>query len=199
MLGRAGWPLLGLYLAVVGAATVVFAGRHSGSETPRYAVPAPRPGVRENFAALSAGAVLRVSSYDWLHSHHPLYAIDGLVKPLEVEKWASSDRDRAPWMEILPAVRVDVDRVDLDLAGAFEGADLTMREFVLRCLRDEGSVVKVIAERAVHDNTDARPRLPLRCPGTDRLRIEFLVEGKSRPRGVVRLYEVAVWGVPTAP
>ena len=199
MLGRAGWPLLGLYLAVVGAATAVFASRRPVAETPRYAVPVPRPGVRADFAALSAGAVVRVSSFDWFHSHHPLYAIDGLAKPEKTEKWATPQKDRAPWIEIELAVRVDVDELDLVLAGAFEDKSLTNRDFVLRCLRDEGAGEAVVNAQVVSGNEDPQPKFPLACPGTDRVRIEFRVEPIGKSRDVARVYEVSVWGKPTAP
>ncbi|MBI5500384.1 MAG: hypothetical protein HY907_09085 [Deltaproteobacteria bacterium] len=198
-LGRAGWPLLGLYLAVVGAATAVFASRRPTPETPRYAAPAPAPGVRANFAALSAGAVLRVSSYDWFHSHHPLYAIDELVKPEKTEKWATVQKDRAPWLEIKLAVRADLDELALVLAGAFEDKSFTNREFRVRCLRDERDGGTVVREHVVHGNTDAQPKLPLDCPATDRVRIEFQVERVGKSADVVRLYEVSVWGRPATP
>ncbi|MBI5490682.1 MAG: hypothetical protein HY905_25330 [Deltaproteobacteria bacterium] len=198
-LGRAGWPLLGLYLAVVGAATAVFAGRRPVPETSRYSVPAPLPGVRTNFAALSGGAVLRVSSFDWFHSHHPLYAIDEQAKPDKTEKWATVQKDRAPWIEIELAVRVDVDEIDLVLAGAFEAKEFTNRDFVVRCLRDQGAGETVVAKREVSGNEDPRPKVPLACPGTNRVRIEFLVEPIGKSRDVARVYEVSVWGKPAAP
>ena len=131
-IGRAGWRLFGLYLAVVGAATAVFAGRRPAPETLRFDVPAPTPGARANFAALSGGASVRVSSFDWFNAHHPMYVIDGLAEPSKTEKWATPVKDRAPWIEIRPAVRVDVDEVDLALAGIIEDPKFTNREFVVR-------------------------------------------------------------------
>jgi len=199
ILGRAGWPLLGLYLVVVGAATAAFAGRRPIVETPEYAVPAPVPGVRADFAAVSAGAVVRVSSFEWFRSHHPLYAIDGQDRPERTEKWATPQRDRDPWIEIRLAVRVDVDEMDLDLAGAFEDPAFTNRDYVVRCLRDEGADETLVYEWIVRGNTDAHPKHRLNCPGTDRVRVEFQVEPIGQPRDVARIYEIAVWGRPTAP
>jgi hypothetical protein len=198
-LRRLGHFLVAAYLVLFAVGFVVFLRERPVPATPWLDIPPPAPGVRANLASFLNGGSVAVSSFDLFRSHNPMYLIDGTLKPTNVEKWATLRGDRQPFAEIRLAARADVDEVDLELGGAFEDAGYTMRTYVLYCLRDEPGGEEVVSELPVSGNTEARPKYRLRCPATDRVRIEFEVEGRKSAREVVRMYEFQVWGTPLVP
>jgi len=196
---RLGQFLVAAYLVVFAVGFVAFLRERPVPATPWLDVPPPAPGVRVNLASYLNGASVAVSGFDPFRSHNPMYLIDGNPKPTNVEKWATVRSDRYPFAEVRLAARSDVDEVDLELGGAYEDAGFTMHDYVLRCLRDEPGGEEVVSELPVSGNTEARPKHRLRCPATDRVRIDFEVEARKSAREVVRMYEFQVWGTPLAP
>ena len=89
------WPIRILWLGYAAASSVGLVGWLAADpviETPAYVAGAPATGsgALSNLAALSRGGRVRVSSYHWFRSHHPLYLIDEYPRPSRFEKWVSA-------------------------------------------------------------------------------------------------------------
>ncbi|MBN1945712.1 MAG: hypothetical protein JW797_08540 [Bradymonadales bacterium] len=194
-IARHPWGWTWLYLALVVGGLLQFLGRRPTIQTETYAVAPPLPEDGEiNLASLYRGGSVWVSSFDTHHLHHPLYAIDERANPTLLEKWATVQADREPWIEVRLARRADVHRVVLALAGAREDGVLTMIDYDIQCLREEQGEVWLVRDLAIHGNRESSPSHPLECSATDRVRIGFWVAPEGQPRDVVRLYEIQVLG-----
>jgi hypothetical protein len=180
---------------VYAAAVLVLVARFAWS-TPEIATPliqpfeVPRRGFVLNLAARSAGARVQVSDYDVYRGSHPLYAIDEEPSPAADEQWASlPHRDGSPaWLDVILAARSDVRWVKLALAGSRADSEPSARDFDLVCVRAGAE----IGRARVRGNVDARPRVLLGCPSTDRVRLE--IRPAPPPLDRARLYEIEVWG-----
>jgi hypothetical protein len=173
---------------VLGAGLLRFAGARPAIETAFPRRGAETPG-RANLAQFSEGSTLRVSSVEWALRHHPGYLVDGHERPIPIEKWVSARSDPAPWADVLLDRVRDVDEVALELAGAHEPAEYTMRAYRIDCFR--GEVLR--SSRWVGSNDEPRPRHEVSCRQVDRVRVTFGVEPRSA-RDVARVYELEVWG-----
>jgi hypothetical protein len=176
-------------LTVVGVAAFVL---HPTPDpwTPAVADAQPPPrdaSGRTNWAALAAGARVRANEWDYFHSHHPLFLIDGEPEPSLSEKWASLPKDPYPWLEIALDGPHDIDEVVVRHAGWRESAAYTNDRYAVRCYRGDA----LVAEAGVIDNQEAVARHPLECPQTDRIRLDFDCTGRV---DVARIYEVEAWG-----
>jgi len=178
---------LGLVAAgwLLGLLAFVRADGHFQASLPRRR--GPLPGTH-NLALWDQGPTVRASSYfaDWQSPHHPLFLVDGREHPDLVEKWASAEQDRHPWVEILWREPHDLERVVLRHAGSFEAAGMTARTYHLQCLPDTGSGPKV----DVYSNDAAVAEHPLACARARGVRIRFDRDGGD----IVRLFEVETWG-----
>jgi hypothetical protein len=132
---------------------------------------------------------VRVSSVEWALRHHPGYLVDGHARPSAIEKWVSARKDLAPWAEVQFDQPHHVEEVALELAGAHEPAEYTMRRYRIDCFR--GAVL--LASTPVASNSDPRPRHALNCPRADRVRVTFGIEPRTA-RDVARVYEIEVFG-----
>jgi hypothetical protein len=146
---------------------------------------------RRNLAQVTAGGVVRVSSYDVFRYHHPLFAVDGEASPTLVEKWASARNDPSPWIEVRLPAPAQIEGIRLVLGGAYESDEFTQRDYSIVCLRSDEPGAPV-TQLDVRGNSEARPYHEVMCADTLRLRVNFGPE--PWPRAVVRLYELEVWG-----
>ena len=173
------------YGALLAIALTVVLLRTPHPITPPY--DATEGGSPDDLAHYCQGVRAQVSSYDVFANHHPIFAIDGRGSHEALEKWASSNRDAEPWIELLFPAPVDFSTVRLLHAGYFESADYTMRSYRLSCTNGE----KVVGELSVEGNEVPDPEHPLSCIAVDRLRIQYQIE-PGTGRDVVRLYEIEV-------
>lgn len=147
------------------------------------------PAGEHNLASYRYGPRLRASSYfrDSEAHHHPMWLVDEQQRPSLIAKWASSERDRRPWLSIAWREPRTLERVRIQHAGAFEPAEFTARSYRLRCLQRDG----IGAELMVRGNRDAHAEHRLACSDALGVRIDFL----RRPRAqIVRVFEVEAWG-----
>lgn len=160
-----------------------------------FAVDVPRieqpPQGRHNLAQVSLGPTVRASSFyaDWSAHHHPLFLIDGRAQPQALEKWASSPRDRRPWVEILWREDRELDTVVVRHAGSVEDAGLTVRRYQITCL-DAGGRRRLASALRVDDNSQTVATHPLHCAHSRGLRVDVWTEAND----VARLYEIEAWG-----
>ncbi len=187
------WKKLGLGVAgllasgwLFGLVCFVRADGHFEATLPRRGSPAA--GVH-NLSRWTEGPTVRASSYfgDWQSHHHPLVLVDGRDHPDLIEKWASAERDRHPWLEILWREPHDLERVVLRHAGSVEAAEMTARTYHIECLREDGGTGPKVD---VYSNDAAIAEHPLVCGQARGVRIRFERNGG----GIVRLYEVETWG-----
>jgi len=157
---------------------------------PRTAAPGAG---RVNLAHFTRGPIVRASSSDSNRRHHPGYLVDGHAGAHETEKWASTYGDAEPWLEVELDGPHDVDEVALELPSAHrEPPSLDLRRYRIDCFRGPGASSNV-GSLEVQANIDARPRHPMVCPRTSRVRVSFVLEPNT-PLDVARVYEVEVWG-----
>lgn len=186
MIRRALWAALALYLALLTAGIVTVALRHPtlearpGLPTRAGVGPLTRPG---------GGAWVSASSAHSRGLHQPIFAIDGVQRPSQTEKWASDPSDPAPWLQINLLAPARLRRVTLTHAGAFERPDLTMDYYDLICLRQGQEQRRV----PIRGNTDHVAHHDLDCPDADALRVRFYPWPRG-PRQVARLYELTLHG-----
>jgi hypothetical protein len=153
---------------------------------PRRELP---PVGQQNLASYRYGPRLRASSYfrDAQSHHHPMFLVDERGTPSLIEKWASAQRDRKPWLSISWREARTLERVRIQHAGLFESADLSARRYRLRCLSKEG----VSGELLVEHNRANVAEHRLACSQVFGLRIDFL---QKRAEEIVRVFEVEAWG-----
>ena len=181
-----------LTLGLLGAAwlfglvTFVAAHGHFEATLPRRRSP---PAEIHNLSLWDLGPTVRTSSFygDWLGHHHPLFLVDGRGQPELVEKWASAERDRHPWLEITWREPHDLERVVLRHAGSVEAAAFTARHYTIRCLTKSGAAPSL----EVRSNEAAVASHDLICRHARGVRIEFL---RGAGEDIVRLFEVETWG-----
>jgi hypothetical protein len=193
-IGRFGRLVVLAYLVVLAVGFSAFLRAKPVPASPRLDVPPPAPGVRANLANYLNGGSVAVSGFELFRSHNPIYLIDGNPKPDRGEKWATLQSDLHPFADVRLAGRADVDEIDLELGGAWEDNAYSMRDFRIRCLRDEPGGEVVVLEKDVRGNTEPKPKFTVRCPATDHVRFDFHVEELRSARDVVRMYEIQVWG-----
>lgn len=189
MSARATWLVRGVVGATAAAwlvALVLFVVARPELQT-RLPALAPHPHEPHNLVAREYGPQITASSGSWAPLHHPAYLVDGNDAPTPVEKWVSDTEDKAPWVQLGWDRPRTVSAVSLVHAGAYESAQFTMHNYVIRCL-PEGQ-----PELHVHDNQQARVTHALTCPNALAIRLEFSVIGSAGP-DLVRLYEVGVQG-----
>ena len=118
--------------------------------------------------------------------HHPLFLVDGRAQPAIVEKWASAQHDRHPWVEILWRMPHDLERVVLRHAGWRETSAFTVRHYTIRCLdaSGHGAMLEIVA------NQSAIATHALGCHQARGIRLEF----ERNEDDIVRLFEVETWG-----
>ncbi len=169
-----------------GLVSFVAADGHFELTLPRLRNP---PAGLHNLSLWDLGPTIRASSFygDWGSHHHPAFLVDGRVHPDMVEKWASAERDRHPWVEITWREKHDLERVVIRHAGSVESSDLTAHRYTLRCLG--GSEPAPTLE--VTSNQDSVATHPLACSQVQGIRIDFV---PNDSKGIVRIYEVETWG-----
>jgi hypothetical protein len=147
------------------------------------------PRAEHNFASYRYGPRIRASSYfrDAIAHHHPMFVVDERRSPSLMEKWASAEPDRRPWLSITWREPHDLARVRIQHAGMREQAELSARKYRLRCLTRDG----VKGELMVEGNRAAVAEHPLICKGVLGLRIDFL---RGRREEITRVFEVEAWG-----
>ena len=182
MLGLA--AACGLWLC--GLVSFVAADGHIEIVLPRRRTP---PAGLHNLALWDLGPTIRASSYygDWQSQHHPAFLVDGQWPSDNVQKWASADRDRHPWVEILWREHHDLERVVIRHAGVVEAAGLTANHYTLRCLSANGQGPSL----EVASNQDAVATHDLACAQARGVRIEFVPKDS---KDIIRIYEVETWG-----
>lgn len=186
------WKKLGLAAAglvaggwLIGLVLLVRADGHFEATLPRRQAPLA---ATHNLSLWDQGPTLRASSYfgDWMSHHHPFFLVDGRPHPELGEKWASAERDRAPWIEILWREPHDLERVVLRHAGTVEAAELTAQTYHITCLLDGADGPKV----HVYSNDAAVAEHPLACNGARGVRVRFDRGGGH----IIRLFELETWG-----
>jgi hypothetical protein len=150
----------------------------------------PDPPERHNLASWDLGPTIRASSYhdDLGTQHHPAFLVDGRAFPDPIEKWASSERDRHPWVEISWREPHDVDRVLVRHAGDREFTEYTARNYRIRCLLERGVGPSV----DVKDNRESVASHAIECQRARGVRLDIEPNG---PTEIVRVYEVEAWGL----
>lgn len=197
---RDAWPPLAYKVASAALAvytiTLMVAGwrvaaRDTDPVTPPLKGLTWRAAESDKINTLDKGARVRVSSFHAHGRHHPVYLVDGRRRPATTTaKWVSAPEDRAPWVEVRLAAPRQIKRVELAHAGLREHGSYTMRRYTLTCLNTSSQVV---ATMAVEANTAPVARHQIDCPETITVRLEFDVEPLNTARGVVRLYEIALY------
>ena len=174
----------GLWL--FGLVSFVAADGHIEVVLPRRRTP---PAEVHNFSLWDLGPTIRASSFygDWASLHHPAFLVDGKWPSDKVEKWASAERDRQPWIELLWRESHTLERVVIRHAGAVEDAGLTANHYTLRCLTASGQGPSL----EVVSNLDAVATHDLACAQARGVRIEF--EPKDS-KDIIRIFEVETWG-----
>lgn len=185
---RGGWRWLAAALALLWLFGLIGFLRADG--VVRLSMPrreSPGPG-ELNLASYRYGPTVRASSYyrDPTAHHHPMYLVDERRSPALVEKWATAPYDREPWVEIEWRESRQLERVVVHHAGTREGAELTIRSYVVRCL---GSDAAPSVE--VSDNQLAVAVHPLRCDGARGVRLELTPNERG---DLVRVFEIEAWG-----
>jgi len=147
------------------------------------------PAGEHNLASYRYGPRVRASSYfrDSEAHHHPMWLVDEQLKPSLIAKWASSERDRRPWLSIAWREPRQLERVRIQHAGAFERTEFTARSYRLRCLLRAGIGTELI----VRGNREALAEHRLVCAGALGIRIDFLRKARAE---IVRVFEVEAWG-----
>ena len=168
-----------------GLVSFVAADGHFEATLPRQRT---EPADIHNLALWDLGPTVRASSYfgDWLSHHHPLFLVDGRMRPDLVEKWASAERDHHPWVEILWREEHDLERVVIRHAGWLETPVFTIRRYSIRCLTASGQGGRLDVE----SNEAAVATHALGCPRARGVRIDFERNGDD----IVRIFEVETWG-----
>jgi hypothetical protein len=169
-----------------GLLAFVRADGHFEATLPRRKAP---PAHEHNLSSWEYGPTVRASSYfaDWGGQHHPLFLVDGRTGPLAVEKWASAEPDRHPWIEILWREEHDLARVVLQHAGTAESSDFNARRYAITCLTAHGQGPSL----AVDDNRATVATHALSCAHARGIRVAF---EPNDDRAIVRVYEVETWG-----
>ena len=181
----------GLWL--FGLVSFVAADGHIEVVLPRRRTP---PAESHNLSLWDLGPTVRASSYygDWQSQHHPAFLVDGKWPSDKVEKWASAERDRHPWVEILWRENHNLERVVIRHAGAVEDVGLTAKRYTLRCLTTSGEGPAL----EVESNNDAVATHELACTRARGLRIAFEPGGNpgenKDSKDIIRIFEVETWG-----
>jgi hypothetical protein len=168
-----------------GAWAVVAAAGHFEATLPRQRA---EPTDLHNLALWDLGPTVRASSYfaDWTAHHHPLFVVDGRGPSDIAEKWASGNRDPAPWLEILWREPHDLERVVIKHAGWLEDSGMTAHRYSLRCLGAAGQEPRI----DITDNQEAVATHALSCAKARGIHIDFQRNGDD----IVRVFEVEAWG-----
>jgi hypothetical protein len=168
-----------------GLSSFVAADGHFEGTLPRQRA---EPEGLHNLALWDLGPTVRASSYfaDWLNHHHPFFMVDGREHPDMVEKWASGERDKHPWVEILWREEHALARVVIHHAGSIEDAALTLRRYSVTCLTAAGRGPRV----DIDANQEPVATHELVCPRARGIRIDCTRNGDD----IVRFYEVEAWG-----
>jgi hypothetical protein len=174
----------GLWLR--GLVSFVAADGHFELTLPRLRNP---PAGLHNLSLWDLGPTIRASSFygDWGSHHHPAFLVDGRVHPDQVEKWASAEHDRHPWVEISWREKHDLERVVIRHAGSVEATDLTAHRYTLHCLDDGGQAPSL----EVTSNEDSVATHQLVCTQVRGIRIDFVPKDS---KDIIRIYEVETWG-----
>jgi hypothetical protein len=147
------------------------------------------PAELHNLSLWDLGPTIRASSFygDFLSLHHPAFLVDGRSTPDRVEKWASAEHDRHPWVEITWRELHNLERVVIRHAGSLESDDMTARHYTLRCLTSSGQGPSL----EVQFNQAAMAYHDLVCAQARGVRIEFVPKDS---KDIIRVYEVETWG-----
>ena len=147
------------------------------------------PKQRHDVSLWEFGPTLRASSYygDYGSLHHPAFLVDGRVKPDRVEKWASAERDRHPWVELLWREKHHLEQVVIHHAGSVEDRGMTADHYILRCLTDDGQGPSL----EVRSNEQAVASHNLDCKRARGLHIDFVPKNSH---DIIRIFEVETWG-----
>jgi hypothetical protein len=182
MLGLA--ALGGLWL--FGLVSFVAADGHFEVVLPRTRTP---PAEFHNLSLWDLGPTIRASSFygEFSALHHPAFLVDGRATPDRLEKWASAERDRHPWVEITWRETHDLERVVIRHGGSVESEAMTAHHYTLRCLTSSGQGPSL----EVSSNLDAIASHNLVCPQARGIRIEFV---PNDSKDIIRVYEVETWG-----
>jgi hypothetical protein len=159
---------------------------------PRQADP---PADEHNLASWRWGPTVRASSYhrDPFAQHHPAFLVDERLGPSLIEKWASADGDRQPWVEITWREPRALARVVVRHAGEYESDGYTLAKYTLTCLRSGGpGRDPTLATTAIVTDNKSRVAIhPLICADAVGVRLDAQ---PSAPGALVRLYEIEAWG-----
>jgi len=169
-----------------GLVSFVRADGHFEVTLPRLRNP---PASLHNMSLWDLGPTIRASSFygDWGSHHHPAFLVDGKATPDRVEKWASAEHDRHPWIEITWRENHDLERVVIRHAGSVESDDMTAQHYTLRCLTSSGQGPSL----EVQSNQAAMAYHDLVCAQARGVRIEFVPKDS---KDIIRVYEVETWG-----
>jgi hypothetical protein len=191
--------MLGLAIAgglwLFGLVSFVAADGHFEMVLPRQRTP---PAGVHNFSLWDLGPTVRASTFygDWGSTHHPAFLVDGRTSPDSIEKWASAERDRHPWIEILWRENHDLERVVIRHAGSVESEGMTANHYTLRCLMASGQGPSL----EIPANKDSIASHDLACVQARGLRIEFVPKGgqdnkdSKDSKDIIRIFEVETWG-----
>ena len=175
-------------VALGGAALIAAALARFALARPAIEVRFPRSAAasaeRRDLANFREGPTVRVSSVLWASRHHPGYLVDGAGRPSQLEKWVSAPGDAHPFVEVQLREPHPLEELSLELAGAHEEPALTEPSYLIECFAGERPVWRL----SVAGNLAPRPRHPLLCPASDRVRVTFA------PRDLARVYELELWG-----
>lgn len=165
-----------------GAAGVLSADGSVTFTLPRVATP---PSGTHNLVSYRYGPTLRASSF---HRHpssyrSPILLLDG--EGIHGSPWASSGRDRAPWVEIEWREPRSVSAVRIDRGGSARGGAAELPGFELRCLPPGSPQSSVRVGPG-----SLREAHPLTCKQARGLRIDWHLGAKDRAWA----YEIEVWG-----
>ena len=147
------------------------------------------PAEFHNFSLWDLGPTIRASSFygDFGSLHHPAFLVDGRVTPDKMEKWASAERDRHPWVEITWREKHNLERVVIRHAGSVESETMTAHHYTLRCLTDSGPGPSL----EISSNEAAVATHDLGCAQAHGIRIDFV---PNDSKDIIRIYEVETWG-----
>jgi hypothetical protein len=185
--------MLGLAVAggvwLYGLALFVSADGHFEVTLPRRRNP---PAELHNLSLWDLGPTIRASSFyaDWGSLHHPAFLVDGRTAPDMVEKWASAEHDRHPWVEILWRENHNLERVVIRHAGSVESEGQTADHYTLRCLTAGGYGPSL----EVASNHDAVASHNFACAQARGLRMEFTPHNSKDSKYIIRVFEVETWG-----
>lgn len=190
VLRRLGSAAIAVTAVALGVGLAIFVRADSTLEFALPARAAPS-GDLQNVASAQFGPTVRASSAyaGTSNQHHPAYLVDGRRRPTLPEKWASRADDRAPWVEIVFARPVHLERVVITHGGAVEKAEYTADAYRLRCMHPDGTAGEWLR---VEGNRLPKATHPLDCSQASGVRLELTPRAEAD--NIVRLYEVEAFG-----